>query len=139
MGTSAIPLSGLSLSAQNLLAQGIDKSDHPMPVLIQLTKQPTEGDHMNDHKTINAIDALKTKTHDELALLIAGWNGALQDGFTLEDWEEAMAMAKVSRLIDGDPMLSITYQLLIIYRRYRDAEKRSVTASTTHSPTQTER
>lgn len=87
----------------------------------------------------NAIDVLKTKTHDELALLIAGWDGALQDGFTLEDWEEAVAMAKLSKLIDDDSLLSVTYQLLIIYRRYRDVEKRQSTASTTHSPTQTER
>lgn len=86
----------------------------------------------------SAIEVLQIKTDDDLALLVSGWHRSLLEGFTIGDWEEAIAMVKANPQSDR-PLVDIAYQLLIIYRRYRSAEPRSATVSTEHSPTQTER
>ena len=87
---------------------------------------------------MNPIESLEQRTDEELAIMIANWGNCLPGGYSLADWEEAMVMAKSNRQ-STRPLVDIAYQLLIIKRRYQDAESRSVITSTDHSPTQTER
>ena len=69
---------------------------------------------------MNTIETLGRKTDNEITDLIAGWGGCIQDGFTINDWEEAVAMAKADPQ-SSRPLVDIGHQLLLIKRRYINA------------------